>query len=104
MSKAKQVHLRDLDGDVKYNMLLDDGGPFLPFGGLYPFGGFARTTIERERLVICDGHPSQEELDIARMRGPQAKLWLEYATPSERKRYQAVLGKLENATTRSDKE
>jgi hypothetical protein len=97
MGTPKQIHLRDLDGNVKYNMLLDDGGPFLPFGGLYPYGFVDRLRLEREGLVIHEGWLTQEELDVERMRSPKAKLWLEYASQSERKRLQAVLDKLENA-------
>lgn len=66
MGTAKQVHIRDLDGKLHYNILLDDGGPFLPFGGRHPYGGLPRTTIKKDRLVIHDGWLTLEEMEAER--------------------------------------
>ena len=71
MSENKKVHIRNLNGRLLYNILLDDGGPFLPFGGLHPYGGLPRSTIKRERMVVCEGWLTIEEMEAERNGMPE---------------------------------
>lgn len=62
--KARNVHIRDHKGYVRYNMLVDTGAEVLWFS---TSGGFlTRLQINRNGWEICEGHLSRHQMDAIR--------------------------------------
>jgi hypothetical protein len=53
MTDKKPIHITDVDGNVLYTRLYDDGSNVLTFAS--GFGHVSRDTVKRQNLIIREG-------------------------------------------------